>query len=562
MRDLFSQTNYRQLVYPEPKNCALWLFGGRFKMKPYRKSDALLRTFTDKWLQTNPDSMSSHATFKQVFPRSSPPWRAYADITPLKASFSARSGPSWQQLTLLAILALAFGGLCLWSAPGFLKGLYWLCWACFMSNALLRLAACVIKPAKESWPDPTTDAVNENLPSYSVIIALYKEASIVPQLLRAMLALDYPRDRLEILFALEADDTETLTAFRMQNLPAFMRVIAVPKGFPRTKPRALNHALEQAGGDLIVIYDAEDQPHPAQLCEAARSFAKGGPTLACLQAPLRPVGGGSFIARQFAAEYAVQFDVLLPALHALHLPFPLGGTSNHFKADILRAVGGWDAFNVTEDADLGLRLAQLGYKTGMITSPPLETPPSLSQTWIPQRTRWIKGYMQTLLVHTRLNTPLKPRAWLGLFLGVALSVAAAVCYGPFSLLVIMSLLLTGLQTIGDAAHPLHILSPYDLALFSLGTLSGMITIALAARRTGLRLNWGDVLCAPAYWCLQSVAAGFALYQLLTKPFHWDKTEHTPVTFAVQPLYEDRPYAYGLEHDHYRHTNHLAHQSVG
>ncbi len=532
-------------------------------MKPYRKSSALLRTFTDKWLPSEkPDSASASATLKQLFRRSSLPWRNHADITPLKASFSARSGPSWQQLTLLAIIALTFGGLCLWSSSGLLKGLYWVAWACFMSNALMRLAACLIRPVKDIALDPLTEAVNENLPTYSIIIALYKEASIVPQLLKAMLALDYPRDRLEILFALEADDTETLTAFRGQNLPDFARIITVPKGFPRTKPRALNHALQQARGDLIVIYDAEDQPHPNQLREATEVFAKSDPTLACLQAPLRPVGGGGFIARQFAAEYAIQFDVLLPALHAMHLPFPLGGTSNHFKADILRAVGGWDAFNVTEDADLGLRLAQLGFKTGMIAAPTLETPPVRSQAWIPQRTRWIKGYMQTLLVHTRFNTPFKPRAWLGLFLGVVLSIAAAICYAPFSLMVIMSLLLTGLQMIGDAAHPLHILSPYDLSLFSLGTLSGMITVVLAGRRTGLKLKWGDLLGAPAYWCLQSVAAGFAIWQLATKPFHWDKTEHTPVTFAVQPLYEDGPYAYGLEHDHHRHTNHLAHQSVG
>lgn len=531
-------------------------------MKPYRQSDALLRTFTYKWLRTHPDSMSSHATLKQVFPRSSPPWHTHADITPLKACYSARSGPSWQQLTLLAVLALAFGGLCLWSASGFLKSLYWLCWICFMSNALLRTAACAIKPAPHLPADPMTEAVNENLPTYSVIVALYREAGIVPQLLRAMLALDYPEERLEILFALEADDTETLTAFHRQSLPAFVRIVRVPDGFPRTKPRALNHALEQAGGDLVVIYDAEDQPRPDQLREAAQAFAKGDPALACVQAPLRPVGGNSFIARQFAAEYAVQFDVLLPALHALHLPFPLGGTSNHFKADILRAIGGWDAFNVTEDADLGLRFAQMGYQTGMIRSPTMETPPSLTQAWIPQRTRWIKGYMQTLLVHTRLNTPLKPRAWLGLFLGVGLSVAAAVCYAPFSLMVIMSLLLTGLQRIGDAAHPLHLLSPYDLALFLSGTLSGMITIALAARRAGLKLQWSDVLCAPAYWCLQSVAAVFALWQLATRPFHWDKTDHAPATFAASPLYEDGPCAYGLEDDHQRHPDHIAHQGVG
>ncbi len=531
-------------------------------MKPYRNSDALLRTFTDKWLQTNPDSASSYATLKQVFPQSSSPWRHQAAITPLKASFSAHSGPSWQQLVMLAILILAAGGLCLWSIDGLLKGVYWIFWGCFMGNALLRLTACLISPVKSAPPDPMTEAVNENLPSYSVIIALYKEASIVPQLLEAMLALDYPRDRLEILFVLEADDSDTLMAFEKQLLPAFMRVIAVPEGFPRTKPRALNHALEQARGDLLAIYDAEDQPHPDQLREAADAFANDKTTLACVQAPLRPVGGSGFIARQFAAEYAVQFDVLLPALNALQLPFPLGGTSNHFKAEILRAAGGWDAYNVTEDADLGLRLAQLGYTTGMIRSPTVETPPFLSQTWIPQRTRWIKGYMQTLLVHTRLNTPLKPRAGLGLFLGVGLSVAAAICYAPFSLLVIASLLLAGLQIIGDHTRPLHILSPCDLLLFSLGTLSGMITVALAARRVGIRLRWGDVMGAPVYWSLQSLAAGFALWQLATKPFHWDKTEHAPVTFATPPLYEDGACAYGLEDDYHRHSDHLAHQSLG
>ena len=531
-------------------------------MKPYRESNARLRTFTDKWLPAHCDSVSASASLKQLFPQSSPPWRRHDKIMPLNTCFSARSGPSWQQLTGLAILVLGFGGLCLWSLTGLLTGIWWIGWACFMSNALMRLTACMIKPDGNVPSDILTEAVNENLPTYSVIVALYKEASIVPQLINAMLALNYPRDRLEILFALEADDQETLAVFHRQELPAFARVIAVPLGFPRTKPRALNHALEQARGDLIVIYDAEDQPHPGQLLEAAQAFAKGDTMLACVQAPLRPAGVNSFIARQFAAEYAVQFDVLLPALHALHLPFPLGGTSNHFKADVLRLVGGWDAFNVTEDADLGLRLAQLGYKTGMIKSPTIETPPASSQTWVPQRTRWIKGYMQTLLVHTRLNTPVKPRACLGLFLGVALSVAAAFCYAPFSLLVIISLFLTGLQRIGDAANPLHILATYDLVLFLFGTLSGMITITIAARRVGLSIKPADLLGAPAYWSLQSVAACFALWQLITNPFHWDKTEHMPATFAVEPLYEDGAYAYGVEYDHHRHPDHLAHQSLG
>ena len=258
----------------------------------------------------------------------------------------------------------------------------------------------------------------------------------------------------------------------------------------------------------------------------------------------------------------MQFDVILPGMARLGLPFPLGGTSNHFRVEPLKKLGGWDAFNVTEDADLGVRLAAEGYESGLLRSPTGETPTGSSRAWLPQRTRWIKGYMQTLLVHTRLNTPLKPRAWLGLFLGVGLSVAAAICYAPFSLMVIMALLLTELQRISDPAHPLHILSPFDLSLFLLGTLSGMITVAIAARRAGLRLTWADICGAPVYWCLQSIAAGFALWQLATRPFHWDKTDHTPATFAVQPLYEDGPCAYGLEHDHHRYPDYPAHQGLG
>lgn len=525
----------------------------------------IIETFKQKWMYK--DSASAETAMKQVFrPRIAKP------VTPLASGLSARSGPSWQQIVALLVLASGFVALCLWSPPTVLGGLYWLCWACFMSNAVLRLAACAIKPSSAPEnTDPMTNASNENLPHYSVIVALCKEADIVPQLLKAMLGLDYPRDRLEILFALEEDDNATIAAFRAQRLPHHVKIIEVPEGFPRTKPRALNHALGLATGDLVVIYDAEDRPRADQLREAARAFAKGHPMLACVQAPLRPVGANSFIGRQFAYEYAVQFDVLLPALHHFNLPFPLGGTSNHFKADILKSLGGWDAYNVTEDADLGLRLAQYGYLSGIITSPTLETPPSNTHTWIPQRTRWIKGYMQTLLVHTRLNTPFRPRAWLGLFLGVGLSVGAALFYAPFTFLVITALLLMAVQYIGNPAEALAPLGSRDLALFAIGAISGMITLVLSARRAGLQPSWRDVLGAPFYWCLQSLAAGFALYQLVTRPFHWDKTEHAPIAcqslpptpvFEPRPLYVAERSAYGLEHDHQRHPHHTAHQGLG
>lgn len=425
-----------------------------------------------------------------------------------------------------------------------------------MGNALLRLAACVVPPAHH---DGAAAKADEDLPFYTVIVALYREADIVPQLLNAMLRLDYPRDRIEILFALEADDHDTLAAFRSQNLPPEVRIVEVPDGTPRTKPRALNHALDLSTGDLVVIYDAEDQPHAEQLLAAARAFKAGDARLACLQAPLQPVGASTFIARQFAAEYAVQFAVLLPALSRLGLPFPLGGTSNHFKADVLKAIGAWDAHNVTEDADLGLRLAQFDYTSGLIAPATHETPPSLSRTWIPQRTRWIKGYLQTLLVHTRLNTRFKPRVWLGLVFGVALSAFAALAYAPFCAMMLMSLVMQALQAAGNPDAVMPAPSAPDLILFATGTVSAFTSLHVGARRAGTAFSILDMLSAPLYWCMQSVAAFFAVYKLIREPFYWDKTDHAPVH---NPLAGEGAFAYAKGDDHSLFPPNPAHDSLG
>ncbi|MGA9658093.1 MAG: glycosyltransferase [Asticcacaulis sp.] len=517
------------------------------------------------------DSAAAETVLKHVFLQTPHSGAIPTSLLPLKASFSARAGLSWPQITVIACLCFVMGSIGIWNVSVLLHGLYGLCWVCFMGNALWRLAACMITLSHpDPIVDPVTDASNENLPAYSVIVALYHEAAIVPQLVEALLRIDYPRDRFEILLALEADDDVTIAAFHKLDLPGFVRVIEVPQGFPRTKPRALNYALERATGDLIVIYDAEDRPHPEQLLEAAYSFSKADTSLACLQAPLRPVSGKhekpGFIARQFSAEYAVQFDVLLPALSHLGLPFPLGGTSNHFKADALKRIGGWDAYNVTEDADLGLRLAQYGYGIGMIDLPTYESPPTTAQGWLPQRTRWIKGYMQTLMVHTRLKAEFRPRVWLVLLMSIALTIGAAFCYAPFSFLMAMSLLLRLVQILAEPGRPQDALATWDLILFFVGTLSGIVTCKIAALRVGLNFGWRDMLSAPFYWCLQSAAALFSLHQLIVNPFHWDKTDHTPTEaktdFADAPLYEDGVCPYGHEDDHQRHPHHSAHQGLG
>lgn len=242
-------------------------------------------------------------------------------------------------------------------------------------------------------------------PVYTLLIALKDEAETAPQLAAAIRALDYPADRLDIKLLIETGDASTRHALRAQRWPAGTELLVVPPGLPRTKPRALNYGLARARGTFVVVYDAEDRPDPDQLKAAVRAFAAAGPELACVQAPLVGDAAGGWIAGQWALEYAVQFGRLLPGQARLGLPIALGGTSNHFRRGALLRAGGWDAWNVTEDADLGLRLARAGLRVGMIRPPTLEAPPDGLLVWVNQRSRWLKGFVQTWLVVMR-----RPRA--------------------------------------------------------------------------------------------------------------------------------------------------------
>ncbi len=258
----------------------------------------------------------------------------------------------------------------------------------FLAVAVWRVVLTLVSAA------PPTDAPTpKDWPRYTILAALHDEAEVVGQLIERLSRINYPPARLQGLLVLESHDHDTIAAVSAAPRPQWLGVLVIPPGAPQTKPRALNHALALATGELLTVYDAEDAPDPFQLQEAAARFAadRSG-RLACLQAPLRirpPAGAGassSFLGRQFAAEYASLFETTLPGLARLGLPFPLGGTSNHFRADVLRAVGGWDAWNVTEDADLGFRLWEHGYRLGVIRRPTWETPPGELTHWLPQRT--------------------------------------------------------------------------------------------------------------------------------------------------------------------------------
>lgn len=433
---------------------------------------------------------------------------------PQWACGAARKATPLQWLGGVAACALLATGLVM--AP---TVVHHLLFGLFTFGALTRLAAAATpRLARAAPPIPDRD-----LPRYTVIAPLYREAAIAPDLVAALRALDYPRDRLQALIVLESDDSETWDALAALPLPAFIQVLAAPPGYPRTKPRACNIALERATGELVTIYDAEDRPHPGQLREAAARFAVAPPRLACLQAPLRIDADPRLLPAQFALEYAVQFEVLLPALARIGAPFPLGGTSNHFRASVLRAVGGWDSWNVTEDADLGFRLAAEGYTMDLLDRPTFESAPETLADWIPQRTRWVKGYMQTFGVQSRQLPHWRTGAAAAFAVTLGSAIVAAILHGP---LIAWALVAT---VLGLAEDGRPWLGWSDGLLLAIGWAGAGFAGIVGLRRAGLPIRPRDLLFLPLYWPLHSLAAGHALFQLFDRPFHWDKTPHAPRT---------------------------------
>src|SRR5581483_11974177 len=333
----------------------------------------------------------------------------------------------------------------------------------------------------------------------------------------------------EIFLILEADDLESQAAVLSLALPSSFRTLIVPGQGPRTKPKALNYALQFARGDFVVVYDAEDRPHPRQLRRAWDVFREAPAELACLQAQLNIYNPGrSWFTRQFTIEYSALFDAILPALESLQLPVPLGGTSNHFPRAVLVELGAWDPFNVTEDADLGIRIARRGYHTGVLASTTWEEAPPAFGVWLRQRTRWLKGWMQTYLVHTRypwrLNRELGPGAAIGFHALMGGLIGSALLHPLFYVLLAYYWFSGGLLAPAEstAGEVLWAVTAINLAFgYVVSILVGVVSV-LRRRRPGLAVF---ALLMPLYWILISAAAYRALWQLARSPYLWEKTEH-------------------------------------
>src|SRR5579862_5040680 len=367
----------------------------------------------------------------------------------------------------------------------------------------------------------------EDLPVFTVLVPMFREAVMLPHLAEALRNLDYPLGKLDIKIVLEADDRETTEAARSLGLEGVFEIIIVPRSQPQTKPKACNFALRFARGEYLVIYDAEDRPEPDQLRKVVATFRRSPPNTACLQCRLNYYNANeNWLTRMFTLDYALWFDQVLPGLERLNMPIPLGGTSNHFRVDVLRELHAWDPFNVTEDADLGIRIGQKGYRVGVVDSTTYEEASCRTGQWLRQRSRWIKGYMQTLLVHTRRPLHLMYSAGPLGFFGFVFFIGGTVIAG---LLNPVFWLFYAIWLLASAAN-IDVIFPQSLLLLCLfNLLAGNGAFTYLIMLAPIRRGWLDLIPFSftlfGYWVLISLAAYRALWQLVRQPFFWEKTPH-------------------------------------
>ncbi len=396
-------------------------------------------------------------------------------------------------------------------------------WLFFVNCSIWRLAAAFHR-ARPPRVEPVADP---ELPTYTVLVPLYREAAVVPDLIAHMKRIDYPATKLQVLVIVEDDDDATRKAVARYVGAPPIEMISVPPAGPRTKPKALTYALAFARGDYVVVFDAEDRPEPDQLRKAAAAFRER-PDLGCVQARLTPDNQGTWFARMFTLEYAANFDVLLPALADWRVPLPLGGTSNHFPRALLEKVAAWDPYNVTEDADLGVRLARFGYHCATLPSRTYEEAPVTFRQWLPQRRRWIKGWMQTIAVCLSKEIPsglrLRLKDQLVVHAILSAGVLGLLLY-PVSWALLAIAIANGLGGIWPSGPYLWVFLALGFGNFAAVIIAAATSAARGLNATGaLRLAW-HIPLLPVYWALMSIAAWQALFQLFRRPSEWEKTSH-------------------------------------
>ncbi|GIO12913.1 glycosyl transferase [Cohnella xylanilytica] len=395
------------------------------------------------------------------------------------------------------------------------------------------------KGAQYRFTPEELSAIDEReLPVYTILVPMYKEAQVLPKLIRNLERLDYPKAKLDVRLLIEEDDIEMREVLRTMKLPAYYTVLVVPDSLPKTKPKACNYGLIRARGEYVVIYDAEDLPDPDQLKKVYATFKSCPEDYACIQAKLNYFNSTqNLLTRWFTQEYSIWFELLLPGIMRLDVPIPLGGTSNHFKLSVLKELNAWDPFNVTEDADLGIRLYKAGYKTAIVDSRTWEEANSRFGNWIRQRSRWIKGYMQTWLVHMRnpirLWKEIGPKGFFG-FQVMVLATPALPLLNPFFWLMIVLWYGWHMEFIPQFfPGPIYYMAAVEFLIgnffFVYSNIAGVYWVIKDMEKK--QENWIPyslvkyALITPLYWVMMSIAAYKAAWQLIVKPFYWEKTTH-------------------------------------
>lgn len=440
----------------------------------------------------------------------------------------------WSKLQRACFLGIVLGsitlcfidpGLGLWLWSLILLASYSTIVLCKISAALLGLSNRFTMHVSRAEYDTLDEAT---LPIFTILLPLYHESEVVEKLVSHIGQLDYPKEKLDVKVLLEENDDETLQAITTFGLPHWCELIRVPNIGPQTKPRACNVGLQHARGTYCVIFDAEDQPEPDQLKKVVCAYQRVPENVVCLQAKLNFFNATeSLLTRCFALEYTTWFDLYLPGLHAMRAPIPLGGTSNHFKTAALKQLNGWDPYNVTEDCDLGIRIAEAGQATRIIDSVTWEEAPCRISDWIGQRSRWIKGYFQTFWVHTRQPWQRIQKLGVWGFLHMLICVGgqvACVILNPICWIVLLCWLYWQWPII-------YVHAPYTLALFAISLalfqfnalFIGIHLIAAMRRRSYTLLP--AVILLPLYWILVSVGAWRGVMEFFWSPYKWVKTAH-------------------------------------
>ncbi|MCL4535914.1 MAG: glycosyltransferase [Bacteroidetes bacterium] len=459
--------------------------------------------------------------------------RSFITHTTLDPKYSAlTTATPWQKAVTYFLLLLAAYGFAfhtLTTAQVIIAALSVLYFIDMTFNLFLILKSLHC-PSEIAVSGEEIESIDESkLPMYTILCPMYREEAVIRNLLDSLARIDWPKDKLDVILLLEQDDTSTIAAARSMSLPPYVRVLVVPHSQPKTKPKACNYGLAHAKGEYLVIFDAEDVPDPLQLKKVYLAYQKVPRDVKCIQAKLNYYNPSqNLLTRLFTAEYSLWFDVILTGLQTVETTIPLGGTSNHFRTRELLELEGWDPFNVTEDCDLGVRLFKRGGRTAIIESVTLEEANSNLKNWLRQRSRWVKGYMQTYLVHMRDPISfIRAHGWHALFF--QLNVGGKIGFmliNPLLWLLTFSYFafypIAG-PTIEELYPPLVFYTAVTSFVFGNFLFLYYYMIGVAKREYWWLTKY--VFLIPFYWLMASVAAGIALYQLFFRPHYWEKTIH-------------------------------------